>query len=321
MLDIILEPLRFGFMRTSLLAAVLISIACATIGVYVVYRRMAFIGDALAHTVLPGLVVAYLYGVNMYGGALVAGVASSLAIGRITQNRAVSEDTAIGIVFSGMFALGIFLMSRTGSFRELAHMLFGNILGIPSSLLVWIALIAFAIPVALFLLHKELELTSYDPNHAEVIGLRVDTVRYILLVILAFTVVTAITAVGVVLTAALIITPPAAASLLTRRLVPMMALSTVFAVISGIVGLYASYYFNAASGAAIVLTCTAIFALCAVVETVLRKRALRLAPGAAQERPARDAAHGAAGGTGNAVAAAGSSAGATADGAEGCRRC
>ena len=287
MLDIILEPLRFGFMRTSLLAAVLVSVACATIGVYVVYRRMAFIGDALAHTVLPGLVVAYLYGVNMYGGALVAGIASSLAIGRITQNRSVSEDTAIGIVFSGMFAFGIFLMSRTGSFRELAHMLFGNILGIPSSLLVWIALIAFAIPVVLFLLHKELELTSYDPNHAEVIGLRVDTVRYILLVVLAFTVVTAITAVGVVLTAALIITPPAAASLLTRRLVPMMVLSTAFAVFSGIAGLYASYYFNAASGAAIVLTCTVIFGVCALIEAVHRKRTLRAAPAAVEPRPGR----------------------------------
>ncbi len=287
MLDIILEPLRFGFMRTSLLAAVLVSVACATIGVYVVYRRMAFIGDALAHTVLPGLVVAYLYGVNMYGGALVAGIASSLAIGRITQNRSVSEDTAIGIVFSGMFAFGIFLMSRSGSFRELAHMLFGNILGIPSSLLVWIALIAFAIPVVLFLLHKELELTSYDPNHAEVIGLRVDTVRYILLVVLAFTVVTAITAVGVVLTAALIIPPPAAASLLTRRLVPMMVLSTAFAVFSGIAGLYASYYFNAASGAAIVLTCTVIFGVCALIEAVHRKRTLRAAPAAVEPRPGR----------------------------------
>lgn len=278
MLELILEPLRFGFMRTSFLVAILVSIACSTIGVYVVYRRMAFIGDALAHTVLPGLVVAYLIGMSMFGGALVAGLASSLAIGRITQNKSVSEDTAIGIVFAGMFALGIFLMSRTGSFRELAHMLFGNILGIPQSLLVWIALIAFAIPVVLFLLHKELELTSYDPSHAEVIGLRVDTVRYILLILLAFTIVTAISAVGVVLTSALIITPAAAASLLTRRLVPMMALSTLFGAVSGVIGLYASYYFNAASGAAIVLTCTAIFAVCAVLEWAMRNRVYRDEP-------------------------------------------
>lgn len=271
-IELILEPLRFGFMRTSFLVAILVSIACSTIGVYVVYRRMAFIGDALAHTVLPGLVVAYLIGINMFGGALVAGLASSLAIGRITQNKSISEDTAIGIVFAGMFAFGIFLMSRTGSFRELAHMLFGNILGIPESMLVWIALIAIAIPVSLFLLHKELELTSYDPSHAEVIGLRVDTVRYILLILLALTIVTAISAVGVVLTSALIITPAAAASLLTRRLVPMMVLSTIFGAASGILGLYASYYFNAASGAAIVLVCTAIFAVCALFEWAMRDR-------------------------------------------------
>lgn len=272
MVEIILEPLQFAFMRTSFLVAILVSVACSTIGVYVVYRKMAFIGDALAHTVLPGLVVAYLLGLNLFGGALVAGVASSLAIGRITQNKSVSEDTAIGIVFAGMFALGIFLMSRTGSFRELAHMLFGNILGIPQSMLPWIAGIAFSIPLSLFFLHKELELTSYDPSHAEVIGLRVDSVRYILLVLLALTIVTAISAVGVVLTSALIITPAAAASLLTRRLVPMMILSTIFGALSGILGLYASYYFDAASGAAIVLIATAIFAVCSVTEWALRKR-------------------------------------------------
>ena len=275
MVEIILEPLQFAFMRTSFLVAILVSVACSTIGVYVVYRKMAFIGDALAHTVLPGLVVAYLLGLNLFGGALVAGVASSLAIGRITQNKSVSEDTAIGIVFAGMFALGIFLMSRTGSFRELAHMLFGNILGIPQSMLPWIAGIAISIPLSLFFLHKELELTSYDPSHAEVIGLRVDSVRYILLVLLALTIVTAISAVGVVLTSALIITPAAAASLLTRRLVPMMILSTIFGALSGILGLYASYYFDAASGAAIVLIATAIFAVCSVTEWVLRKRQYR----------------------------------------------
>ncbi len=275
MVEIILEPLQFAFMRTSFLVAILVSVACSTIGVYVVYRKMAFIGDALAHTVLPGLVVAYLLGLNLFGGALVAGVASSLAIGRITQNKSVSEDTAIGIVFAGMFALGIFLMSRTGSFRELAHMLFGNILGIPQSMLPWIAGIAISIPLSLFFLHKELELTSYDPSHDEVIGLRVDSVRYILLVLLALTIVTAISAVGVVLTSALIITPAAAASLLTRRLVPMMILSTIFGALSGILGLYASYYFDAASGAAIVLIATAIFAVCSVTEWVLRKRQYR----------------------------------------------
>ncbi|MFW6364238.1 MAG: metal ABC transporter permease [Spirochaeta sp.] len=266
----LLEPLTYEFMRSALLAAVLVAVACSTIGVYVVFRRMAFIGDALAHTVLPGLVVAYLYQMSMLGGAIVAGIASALAIGKITAGRSVSEDTAIGITFSGMFALGILMMSRTGSFRDLSHMLFGNILGVGQTQLLLITGIALLVPVALYFLHKELELTSYDPAHAEVIGLRVDRVRYLLLLLLALTVVSGVIAVGVVLTSALIITPAAAATLLTRRLRPMMILSAAIGIVSGIGGLYWSFYWNVSSGAAIVLICTGLFAVCAVIERLRR---------------------------------------------------
>lgn len=266
----LIEPLTYEFMRSALLAAVLVAIAAASIGVYVVYRRMAFIGDALAHTVLPGLVAAYLYQLSMLGGALIAGIASALAIGKITAERSVSEDTAIGITFSGMFALGILMMSRTGSFRDLSHMLFGNILGVGETQLLLIAGIALLVPVALFFLHKELELTSYDPAHAEVIGLRVDRVRYLLLILLALTVVSGVIAVGVVLTSALIITPAAAASLMTRRLVPMIMLSAGIGILSGIGGLYWSFYWNVSSGAAIVLLCTGFFAVAAIVERLRR---------------------------------------------------
>ncbi|MFW5801390.1 MAG: metal ABC transporter permease [Spirochaeta sp.] len=266
----LLEPLMYEFMRSALLAAVLVAVACSTIGVYVVFRRMAFIGDALAHTVLPGLVVAYLYQMSMLGGAIVAGIASALAIGKITAGRSVSEDTAIGITFSGMFALGILMMSRTGSFRDLSHMMFGNILGVGQTQLLLITGIALLVPVALYFLHKELELTSYDPAHAEVIGLRVDRVRYLLLLLLALTVVSGVIAVGVVLTSALIITPAAAATLLTRRLRPMMILSAAIGIVSGIGGLYWSFYWNVSSGAAIVLICTGLFAVCAVIERLRR---------------------------------------------------
>ena len=266
----LLDPLGYEFMRSALLAAVLVAVACSSIGVYVVFRKMAFIGDALAHTVLPGLVVAYLYQLSMLGGAVIAGIASALAIGKITAGRTVSEDTAIGITFSGMFALGILMMSRTGSFRDLSHMLFGNILGVGQIQLYVIAGIAVLIPLALFFLHKELELTSYDPSHAEVIGLRVDRVRYLLLILLALTVVGGVIAVGVVMTSALIITPAAAASLVTRRLVPMMLLSAAIGILSGISGLYLSFYWNVSSGAAIVLICTGLFALTAVVERLRR---------------------------------------------------
>jgi len=167
----LLETLQFSFMRTGLLAAVLVGVTCAVLGVYVVLRSMAFIGDALAHTVLPGLVAAYLLGLNLLGGAVVAGVATALGIGWLSRRGTVREDTAIGITFTGMFALGLLLMSTADSFRDFSHMLFGNILGITRLDVVLIGVLAFVVLVLLFVFHKELELTSFDPAHAKAMGL------------------------------------------------------------------------------------------------------------------------------------------------------
>lgn len=259
MIEWLIEPFRFGFMQTALLAAVLIGLACASIGVYVVLRRMAFIGDALAHTVLPGLAVAYLNSWNLFGGALIAGVLTALGIGWLSRRDAIREDTAIGIMFTGMFALGVLLLSTARSFRDLTHILFGNILGVTVTDLALIAVITAVTLIVLFLFSKELELTSFDPIHAEVIGLRADRLRYLLLILLAFTVVTSIQVVGVVMTSALLVTPAAAAALLTDRLSRMVGIAVVIAIVSGIVGLYASFYADVSSGAAIVLTSTALF--------------------------------------------------------------
>ncbi len=259
MIEWLVAPFRFGFMQTALIAAILIGLACASIGVYVVLRRMAFIGDALAHTVLPGLAVAYLNQWNLFGGALVAGVITALGIGWLSRRNAIREDTAIGIMFTGMFALGVLLISTVRSFRDLTHILFGNILGVTVSDLILIAIITAVTLLLLFLFHKELELTSFDPIHAEVIGLKADWLRYLLLVLLAFTVVTSIQVVGVVMTSALLVTPAAAAALLTNRLPRMIAIAVLIAVASGIVGLYASFYANVSSGASIVLASTALF--------------------------------------------------------------
>lgn len=267
----LIAPFRYTFMQTALLAVLLVGVTCATIGVYVVLRRMAFIGDALAHTALPGLVVAYLQGWNLFAGALLAGLVTALGIGWLSRREEVREDTAIGILFTAMFSVGILLISTTRSFRDLSHMLFGNILGVTARDLAVIGVVAALVAGALLIFHKELELTSFDPTHAEVIGLRPDLVRYGLLLLLACAVVAAIQAVGVVLTSALLVTPAAAAALLTDRLPRMMALATLIAVGAGIVGLYASFYWSVSSGAAIVLACTVCFALAWCV------RALRLA--------------------------------------------
>jgi len=240
--------------------------------VYVVLRRMAFIGDALAHTILPGVVVAYLNRWSLSGGALIAGLLTALGIGWLSRRDAIREDTAIGVVFTGMFALGILLMSTTRSFRDFTHILFGNILGVTQSDLILIAAIAGVVLVTLFLFHKELELTSFDPIHAEVIGLKTARLRYLLLLLLALTVVSSIQVVGVVMTTALLITPAAAASLLTVRLWRMIVIAAAVAVAAGIVGLYASFYANVSSGAAIVLTATTFFAGAWLVHTVRRLR-------------------------------------------------
>ena len=268
----LIEPLQYPFMQSGLLAAVLVGVTCAVLGVYVVLRSMAFIGDALAHTILPGLVAAYLLGLNLLLGAVVAGVATAFGIGWLSRRETLREDTAIGITFTGMFALGILLMSTVNSFRDFTHILFGNILGITPADLALISGLALLVLVVLFVFHKELELTSFDPTHARVMGLRADRVRYGLLVLLSLTVVAGIQAVGVVLISALLITPAAAASLLTRSLPRMMLISAAIAVFSGVTGLYASYFFDVASGAAIVLACTTCFVAASIVQALRDRR-------------------------------------------------
>jgi manganese/iron transport system permease protein len=257
----LIAPFRFEFMQTALVAALLVGIVCASIGVYVVLRRMAFIGDALSHTILPGVVMAYLNGWSLPGGALVAGLATALGIGWLSRREAIREDTAIGVVFTGMFGLGVLLMSTARSFRDFSHILFGNILGVTGADLRLMGLMTVSVLALLVLFHKELELTSFDPTHAEVIGLKASWLRYLLLILLAFAVVSSIQVVGVVMTSALLITPAAAASLLTHRLWRMTVIGVGVAVLSGLIGLYASFYANASSGAAIVLACTGFFML------------------------------------------------------------
>jgi manganese/iron transport system permease protein len=260
MLDFLLEPFQFEFMQRALLAAVAIGVTGGVLGVYVVLRRMAFIGDAMAHTALPGLVIAYLQGWNLFAGALVAGFLTALGIGFLSERQRVQEDTAIGVVFTAMFALGILLMSTARSFRDFSHMLFGNVLGVTDGELRLILGIAALVLACLFLFHKELELSSFDPIHARVIGLEASRLRYGLLILLALTIVAAIQAVGVVLTTALLITPAATASLLTHRLPRMMLIAAGVSVFSAYAGLWLSFEYRVSSGAAIVLTCTACFA-------------------------------------------------------------
>lgn len=250
-------------------AAVLIGTTCACLGVYVVLRRMAFVGDALAHTVLPGLVIAMLLGRSTFLGALVAGLLTAFGIGWLTRRQALREDTAIGVLFTAMFALGVVLAAGRDP-HELNALLFGDLANVGRGELFLLGGVAVLVLSALFMTHKELELTSFDPVYAEAVGIRTDRLRYLLLALIALAVVSAVRAVGVLLTAALLVTPAAAASLLTTSLPRMMALGTGLAVGSAIVGLWLSLRFELPSGAAIVLVCTVGFAAAWAVRSLRR---------------------------------------------------
>jgi len=253
------EPLALPFMQTALTAAILVGLTCSLLGVYVVHRRMAFIGDALAHTTLPGVAVAYLTGVSLSFGATLAGVATAILIGWASRRERVREDTAIGIVFTGMFALGVVILSRAKTTRNLTDILLGNVLAVTPGDLWMIGAVAVIVATALMLLHKELELTSFDPIHATAIGLNPDRLRIALLILLALTIVTAIQVIGLILTTALLVTPAATASLVTHRLSYSMVVAAIIASIAAVAGLLMSYQLRVPAGAAIVLTTSVLF--------------------------------------------------------------
>lgn len=280
LIDLLAEPLQYAFMVRGLLAALMVGVVCATVGTYVVLRGMAFFGDALAHAILPGVAVGYLIGGGarepLFWGGLVAAILSSIGIGTIARGSKVSEDTAIGVVFAGMFALGIALISTVRSYTvDLAHFLFGDVLGVSNNDLMLVLVFGGLIVLTVILFYKEFLVLSFDPLLAATLRLPARVLEYILLVLIALAIVVSLQTVGVALMVAMLVTPAAAAFLLTRRLPVMMALAAGIASVSGVIGLYISYYASIASGAAIVLTSTAFFALAWLVRTLqktLRER-------------------------------------------------
>ncbi len=249
-------------MQRGMLAGAIVGVLCAVVGCFVVLRSMAFIGDAMAHAVLPGVAVAYLLQGDLFVGALGAALAVALGIGALSRRGQVREDSAIGILFAAALALGVLLISsiRTSA-TDLGHILFGNVLGVSARDLVLTGAIAAAVLVAIALLYKELVVVSFDPVLAATLRLPAERLRVVLLVLLALTIVVSMQTVGVGLVSALLVTPGATAQLLTRRLPRMMAVAGALGVASCVIGLYASYYLDVASGAAVVLTATAFFVL------------------------------------------------------------
>ena len=260
MIEFLTAPFEFAFMQRAFLGGVLVGTICALVGTYVVLRGLAFVGDALAHAAFPGVVIAYLLKGNIYLGAAVFTLATALGIGLISRRARMSYDTAIGILFAGAFALGVLLMSTIRGYTvDLFSFLFGNILGISERDLLFVGLLGAVVVLTIALFYKELLLLSFDPTVAEAMGYPVQALNYLLLALIALTIVISIQAVGIILVVALLVTPSATAHLLTERLFRMMLFGIVLAALAAVVGLYLSFYLNVASGAAIVLVSTCLF--------------------------------------------------------------
>ena len=257
-------PLQYEFMQRGMIAAILVGIVCAVVGTYVVLRGMAFFGDALAHTILPGIALGYLVtgGARepLFWWALGTAIVAALGIGAISKNAEIREDTAIGIIFAGMFALGIALISTVRSYTvDLSHFLFGDILSVSAQSLWLILIFGGLVLLIIFAFYKEFTTLSFDPILAVTLRLPVGLLNNLLLTLIAVTVAVSLQTVGVALMVAMLVTPAATAYLLTHRLSTMMILAGIFASLSGVIGLYFSYYLSIASGAAIVLTATVFF--------------------------------------------------------------
>jgi manganese/iron transport system permease protein len=279
MLNWIFEPFQYIFMLRGMLASLIVGVVCATVGTYIVLRGMAFLGDALAHSILPGVAIGYVLGEGarqpLFWWALGAAVLASITIGAVARGARLREDTAIGVVFAGMFALGIALISTVRSYSvDLTHFLFGDILGVSNSDLLLAFIFGGLVLIVVLIFYKEFLVISFDPLLAATLRLPVRLLENLLLVLIALSIVVSLQTVGVALMVAMLVTPAAAAFLLTRRLPLMMALAAVFACFSGVVGLYGSFYLGVASGSAIALTSTLVFFLAWLAHS-LRLRVLR----------------------------------------------
>jgi ABC-type Mn2+/Zn2+ transport system permease subunit len=256
----VLDPLAFPFFVRALAAAVIVGLVCSVVGSFMVLRGLAFLGDALSHAAFPGVVAAYLLKGPFYLGAATAAVAASVAIGWVSRRGGVRGDTAIGVIFAGMFALGIFLFSRIPNYvGDLFGFLFGEILGIGNSDLLALGGLAILVLAAVGALWKELLYSTFDPLGAAAAGLPVERLDYVFLALIALTIVVSLQAVGIILVVAMLVTPPATAQLVSQSFGRMVATAVVIGVVSPIVGLYLSFWLDAASGATIVLVESVVF--------------------------------------------------------------
>lgn len=256
-----LEPFRYSFMVDAMLIGALVGTVCAVLSCYLVLKGWSLMGDAISHAVLPGVVGAYLLGLPLAVGAFVTGLFCATATGWVKANTRIKEDTVMGIIFTGLFALGLVMFTKVQTDVHLNHILFGNILGIERSSKIQTLVAAVLTLGVVLTLRKDLLLYCFDPTHARTIGLNTQALYYVLLALLAGTIVAALQAVGILLVVAMLITPGCIAHLLTDRFDRMLVVAALSSVVSCVTGVYISFFLNAAPGACMVLVQALIFAL------------------------------------------------------------
>ena len=278
-LDAVIAPLGYGFFLRALAASTVVGLVCAVVGSYMVLRGLAFMGDALSHSAFPGVVVAYLLKGPFYLGAAVAAVGTALAIGWVTRRGRLRSDTTIGVLFAGMFALGVFLFSRIPNYvGDLFGFLFGEILGIGDADLFALTALAVIVLVVVAVFWKELLYSTFDPLGAAAAGLPVARLDYVLLAVIALTIVVSLQAVGIILVVAMLVTPAAIGQLVATSFGRLVAVAITVGVLSPVVGLYVSYWLDAATGATIVLIETGLFVLALAFVTFRRRVQLPAKP-------------------------------------------
>lgn len=272
MIDTLIAPFQFDFMTRAFLIMAMIAVPTSLLSCYLVLKGWSLMGDAISHAVLPGVVLAYLLGLPLIIGAFVAGMICALATGFLSDNSRVKQDTVMGIVFSGMFGLGIVLYTKIRTDVHLDHILFGNMLGVDAADLWTAGLISAAVSFVVVAKQKDFLLHAFDPVQAKAVGLPVGKLHYGLLTLISLTVVASLSAVGIILTIGLLIAPGAIAFLLTREFKKMLPISVAVTLLSAFLGLYISFFIDSAPAPTIILLLTAIFIL-AFLRNIRRGRA------------------------------------------------
>lgn len=272
MMDTLLQPFQFAFMNNAFLMLVIISVPTSLLSCFLVLKGWSLMGDAISHAVLPGVVLAYLLNIPLIIGAFCAGMVCALLTGFLAENSRVKQDTVMGIVFSGMFGIGIVMYTKITTDVHLDHILFGNMLGVGTDDLWASGLIAAFVSAVIIAKRQDFLLHAFDPIQAQAVGLRVGWLHYGLLTLISLTVVATLTAVGIILSIGLLIAPGAIAFLLTKRFERMLPIAVAVTMFSGFAGIYISFYIDSAPAPTIILVLTAIFIAVFVRSGILIRR-------------------------------------------------